>query len=164
LQVVTSAHEHRFHHRPAGARLRRPDEPNLRVYCACGCGVGFFHYDGAGRPRMYLSGHNSASRQPTANAIKTAIAQGCGTPDRIVRATGKSYRGVVIVLSRLARRGEIVRVKRGHYAPPGAQVRTNEVICCACGCQQTLWRYDKCWRERRYISGHNARGKQRGQS
>lgn len=38
--------------------------------------------------------------------------------------------------------------------------KVNEEILCHCGiCEQTLWKYDKHGRERKYISGHNNRGK-----
>ena len=38
--------------------FRKPNEPNLPVVCACGCGYIFPKYDKSGRPRKYISGHN----------------------------------------------------------------------------------------------------------
>lgn len=57
LIVKASRREHALAHRKR-ADLRLPGEPNPEVACACGCGHRFPKYDGDGRPRRYLSGHN----------------------------------------------------------------------------------------------------------
>lgn len=57
LDVVTIA-EHRARHRRSGKRLRDPGEANERVRCECGCGATFLKFDGSGRPRRFVSGHN----------------------------------------------------------------------------------------------------------
>ena len=57
LVVVESNAEHFLHHRKRHD-LRMPGEPNPTVECACGCGGQFVKYDGSGRPRRFVSGHN----------------------------------------------------------------------------------------------------------
>jgi hypothetical protein len=61
LEVCTSAAEHRGHHR-ARQDLRRHDEVNPDIPCACGCGATLKKFDSSGRPRRFLSGHNTAAR------------------------------------------------------------------------------------------------------
>ena len=61
LEVVTR-HEHRVEHRRSGKPLRMPGEDNPAVACACGCGETFPRYDGCGRPRAYVPGHNLRAR------------------------------------------------------------------------------------------------------
>jgi hypothetical protein len=56
LDVLTHA-EHHVQHRTRTDR-RLPGEDNPRVACACGCGAAFAKYDGLGRPRRFVSGHN----------------------------------------------------------------------------------------------------------
>lgn len=57
LETLTPAW-HRFLHRKPGCKLRRPDQRNRIVHCACGCGATFRRFDGTGRPRRFVSGHN----------------------------------------------------------------------------------------------------------
>jgi hypothetical protein len=45
--------------RQRSAALRAVGEPNPDVVCACGCGQTFSRYDDFGRPRQFISGHNS---------------------------------------------------------------------------------------------------------
>lgn len=56
LRVLTRA-EHAAEHRTRDD-LRDPGEPNPLVSCECGCGEEFERYDGEGRPRRFVSGHN----------------------------------------------------------------------------------------------------------
>lgn len=67
LDVVTFA-EHRVEHRHSGSVLRMPGEANPAVACACGCGQTFERYDRFGRPRRFLSGHNTAARNSRGRA------------------------------------------------------------------------------------------------
>lgn len=62
LEVMPSMAHHRLQHRNARSDLRLPDEPNPAVECACGCGYQFLKYDSAGRPRKFVSGHNTGVR------------------------------------------------------------------------------------------------------
>lgn len=63
IEVVPSAAHHRVEHRRVGFDRRLPGEPNPRAGCACGCGATFPRYDGLGRPREYVSGHNLHPRR-----------------------------------------------------------------------------------------------------
>lgn len=58
LEVVTIA-EHRVHHRTTGVRRRTPGELNPTIVCACGCGEPFTKFDSYGRPRRFVTGHNT---------------------------------------------------------------------------------------------------------
>lgn len=58
LQVVDSYRNHQYSHRPKDSKLRRPDENNPFIRCACGCGTIFAKFDESGRPRKFVSGHN----------------------------------------------------------------------------------------------------------
>lgn len=60
LEVCSSQREHRFKHRRKTFDRRRPGEPNEVIQCACGCGRTFKLYDKNGRPRRFVTGHNSA--------------------------------------------------------------------------------------------------------
>lgn len=64
LIVKASRSDHALAHRKRDD-LRLPDEPNPLVACLCGCGAEFPRFDGAGRPRRYLSGHNSGLLPPS---------------------------------------------------------------------------------------------------
>ena len=58
LEILASIRHHRFHHRTCERGLRRPDESNPLLRCACGCRVHFRKYDKSNRPRRFISGHN----------------------------------------------------------------------------------------------------------
>ncbi len=58
LEVAASHHHHQVNHRRSNFDLRMPAESNTLISCACGCGTCFPKYDGDGRPRRYVSGHN----------------------------------------------------------------------------------------------------------
>jgi hypothetical protein len=62
LEVVKGNAGHFLHHRKEGSNLRMPGEDNPIISCACGCGRSFQKYDGTGRPRLFVSGHNSSRR------------------------------------------------------------------------------------------------------
>lgn len=55
------AYEHRLvAERKLGRRLlRMPGEPNPTIACACGCGESFAKFDAHGRPRRFVTGHNT---------------------------------------------------------------------------------------------------------
>lgn len=57
LELKDGHAEHALEHRKR-QDLRRPGEENPIVTCECGCGVAFSRYDGDGRPRRFVSGHN----------------------------------------------------------------------------------------------------------
>jgi hypothetical protein len=58
IEVMPSTAHHHLQHRTR-TDLRHPDEPNATVACACGCGQTFLKFDGDGRPRRFVSGHNT---------------------------------------------------------------------------------------------------------
>jgi HNH endonuclease len=62
LEVVASLAHHRVKHRTAGKALRMPGEDNPLIECTCGCGQHLAKYDKTGRPRKFISGHNTAER------------------------------------------------------------------------------------------------------
>jgi hypothetical protein len=62
LEVVTSNAEHLFKHRHPDSNRQKPGEENPVIECACGCGEKFQKFDSLGRPRKYISGHNTGER------------------------------------------------------------------------------------------------------
>lgn len=58
LEVCTAA-EHHFEHRVRERGLRRPQQENPLVRCACGCGAALTAFDRQNRPRRFVSGHNA---------------------------------------------------------------------------------------------------------
>ncbi len=63
IKVVNGNYEHYFEHRKKDSNLRRPDEHNYLIDCKCDCGRIFLKYDRQGRPRDYISGHNTKGRK-----------------------------------------------------------------------------------------------------
>ncbi len=57
LDILPTIAHHRFRHRRSHY-LRILGELNPLIFCACGCGITFQKFDGQGRPRRYLNGHN----------------------------------------------------------------------------------------------------------
>lgn len=124
LEVLTVA-EHRAEHRvPRKAALRLPGEPNPEIACGCGCGEQFKRYDGSGRPRRFLPGHNGheAARQ---EAVLDILKGGPLTVADLVRLSGGKKRAVAVALQRLKARGVVAQVARGHWVRttslPGAE-------------------------------------------
>jgi hypothetical protein len=62
LEVMPNTASHRLHHRKKNTGLRKPGEGNPIVLCACGCRAAFPKYDGDGRPRRFVTGHNAMVR------------------------------------------------------------------------------------------------------
>ncbi len=58
IEVVHDMAELHFLHRKTDSQLRRPGEPNSSIGCACSCGGRFLRFDGQGRPRRCITGHN----------------------------------------------------------------------------------------------------------
>jgi hypothetical protein len=55
---ITTRPWHMVAHRKYDKGLRLPGEENPQIYCECGCGAVFQKFDGTGRPRRFISGHN----------------------------------------------------------------------------------------------------------
>jgi len=69
LEVVPDKAHHGVRHRSGGKATRMPREPNPEVSCACGCGERFSLYDQWGRPRRFISGHNTNQRSSECPSI-----------------------------------------------------------------------------------------------
>jgi hypothetical protein len=61
IEVVESRFAHHVRHRKNPTRRQLPHEQNELVTCACGCGAMFPRFDRGGRPRSFVSGHNTAN-------------------------------------------------------------------------------------------------------
>ena len=103
LELLT-APEHHFEHRVREAGLRRPNEPNSEVSCACGCGRTFARFDASGRPREYLPGHNPHDA-PTLNAVVAVLSAGPQRRPAIVAAVGRTKHAVAVALTKLKHAG-----------------------------------------------------------
>lgn len=62
LEVVRDNAEHFYRHRKRESGRRMPGEDNPIVRCECGCGAVFLKFDMGGRPRRFVSGHNTGVR------------------------------------------------------------------------------------------------------
>jgi hypothetical protein len=127
LVIVDGHAEHQLYHRKNKNR-RKPGELNQLILCACGCGKTFYKYDSTGRPRRFISGHNGY-------IPRRLCACGCGEYVKSVKS----------------------KFKINHWSKRRLLGFKQESISCACGCGTKLFKYDKYWRKRKYISGHNAR-------
>ena len=55
LELCSSIAEHKVEHRTQNSKVKRmPNEQNLMIECACGCGNTFLKYDEYGRERRYF--------------------------------------------------------------------------------------------------------------
>ena len=115
IEVVT-VREHRFKHRSEKTRdrLRKPDEPNTEVNCACGCGAAFDRYDSSGRPRLYVTGHNPANAwvQP---AIVEALREGPRSRTDLAKSLETTVGSVACGLSRLRKLGLVTPLGGGRW-------------------------------------------------
>ena len=114
LEPLTAS-EHRRRHRGEHSRLRIPGEENPTVNCACGCGATFPRFDGLGRPREWVSGHNPRPT-PNEDSIRAAIA---AEPQRlcdIAAKTGITKHLVSAILSRMRKTGAAHQHSHGVWA------------------------------------------------
>jgi hypothetical protein len=63
IEICSSLHEHKTHHRGEGSNRRFPNQINPMVCCGCGCGEQFVCFDESGRPRKYIRGHSRKKRE-----------------------------------------------------------------------------------------------------
>jgi hypothetical protein len=61
IDVVASIFDHLVKHRRHNTGRRLPQEPNPTVACACGCGQSLARFDAWGRPRRFVTGHNTGT-------------------------------------------------------------------------------------------------------
>lgn len=59
LEVVKSKAHHFIKHRKNDIGKKMPDEENIEILCACGCGGKLLKFDYSNRPRKYIRGHNN---------------------------------------------------------------------------------------------------------
>lgn len=138
-----------------GSRASFKKRPkNILIKCACGCGNSFLKFDTSNRPRKYVAGHNPIKR-PLEEAILVEIKKGKKTIDDFIKSIPKNKQNIKSTLCRLTRKGIVVRVKWGQYAPSGTPIFKNYKIKCACGCGTKFYKHDSGGRPRNYVSGHN---------
>jgi predicted Rossmann fold nucleotide-binding protein DprA/Smf involved in DNA uptake len=113
LEALTRA-EHRVAHRKNEAGLRMPGEENPTVSCACGCGAAFLKFDGAGRPRRFMSGHNPRPAT-TRDAVLAVLSHGPLHRAAVAVALATSGHAVATALSKLKRDGLVVSDGRGKW-------------------------------------------------
>ena len=62
IEIMASNAEHYFLHRHIGSMRRAPGEQNPIIQCACGCENYIAKYDSNGRPRKFITGHNTIAQ------------------------------------------------------------------------------------------------------
>lgn len=63
IEVVESRFAHLTRHRKRDSGRQLPHQSNEMIACACGCGEMFAKFDAGGRPRRFVTGHNTAVRR-----------------------------------------------------------------------------------------------------
>lgn len=114
LQVVANHGEHLVFHRKPESVRRMPGEPNPQVECRCGCGGTLTKFDGYGRPRAYLSGHNPPDNLARDAFLEALDHEGVSIT-QISARTGQSLAAVKCMASKLVRLNLISRKGRGVY-------------------------------------------------
>lgn len=161
---VLNIQYHRFAHRKSRKnRQKLPWEENYQVTCACGCGEVFWHFDNTGRPRDFVSGHNTyLKQQESADQVLKAIDNNWLTATEISIKTGLSISSVWNAVHRLKEQQVLILFKGKIFhkdSPPEKYV--NPIIQCKCGCGMSFRKYDQFLRERKYVSGHNIHPRKR---
>jgi len=114
LEVVTGNAEHFVHHRGEDCNLKMPGEVNPTIHCACGCGEAIAKFDDAGRPRRFITGHNSPRHREAAILAVMPI----GVPVRLIviaEKSGRSKTGAQQCLASMITRGLVSKVQFGIY-------------------------------------------------
>jgi predicted Rossmann fold nucleotide-binding protein DprA/Smf involved in DNA uptake len=111
LELCASLADHRVRHRRR-TDLRMPSEPNVRIECACGCGQQFDRYDGDGRPRRFVSGHNPQP-SPTCGAILALLKHGPLSRRVLIARMALTEHAVAVALSKLKRAGRVEQAALG---------------------------------------------------
>jgi hypothetical protein len=117
---VLSLQDHRARHREREDK-RDPGEPNPAIECACGCEKKLRKFDGEGRPREYLQGHNGREQaSPTQDEVLESLKNGEKKRAEIIKELDRTERAVASALEELLDKDEITRVKRGVYTRRGS--------------------------------------------
>ena len=156
--VILSASEHRFIHRIAKSNKKHPSEGNPIIKCACGCGEEFLKYDESNRPRKYKLNHYEVFKNGTVgDSIIKYLNYGDKDLTSIIKQINSTKSTVKTILTNLCKMNLIVRVSHGIYGKAGTDkiIKENPIIKCKCGCNNEFLMFDKKWRKREYISGHN---------
>jgi hypothetical protein len=113
IEVMVSAAHHRVKHRRRNSNRRLPEQSNPLILCGCGCGTQLALFDGSGRPRQFVSGHNPPKRDRQASFL---LAVGNGASIREIAAiTGQSLQATKCMASKLVTEGKLKRKTRGVY-------------------------------------------------
>lgn len=111
LELCESLAHHRLRHRRR-TDLRLPNEPNVTVSCACGCGQQLDRYDAQGRPRLFISGHNDHP-SPTLDAILALLQDGPLARRDLIARMATTEQAVAVALSKLKRAGRVEQAAPG---------------------------------------------------
>ena len=153
LEVLTIA-EHRLEHRGKNSNRKLPDQENELIECACGCGEAFPKFDTFGRPRVYISGHNT----PRTNfePILDFIGDRLVTTKEISSALGYPLFNVQQTMLSLQHQQKITKIKGAKYCQTqyADLYSVNPLIDCACGCSEKFNKFDDSGRTRKYKPGH----------
>jgi HNH endonuclease len=158
LEVLT-VQQHRYEHRKLSSNRRKPKQRNPIVFCACGCGEKFRKFDQGGRPRKYISGHNSEIKI-TPEFILHFLGEGYSTTKEIAAHFRVSVSTVQKIATSMQKLKILFKFKGNFYCASKFQEKykfQNPAIYCACGCGQALLKFDRYKRSRQFISGHNGR-------
>lgn len=113
IEVCQDAAHHLVKHRKASSRLRLIGEENPVIQCNCGCGQWFNKYDNSGRPRLFISGHNTEPREPQKRFLDAVLEP--ASILEISARTGQSPAAVKVMASKLVQEGKLKRIARGIY-------------------------------------------------
>lgn len=105
LEIEESAAHHLLRHRTRGFHRRLPGEENPTVACGCGCGEQLSRYDGSGRPRRFVSGHNPIPA-PAIEDVMLLLDISPMSRRQMSSETGRSVGSIACVLSRLRSEGK----------------------------------------------------------
>lgn len=158
LEVLT-VQQHCYKHRKSSSNRRKPKQHNPIVFCACGCGEQFRKFDQVGRPRKYVSGHNTETKI-TPEFLLQFLGEGYSTVKEIAADFQVSVITVQKMVISMQKLKMLFKFKGHLYCAVEFQEKyefQNSMIYCACGCGQTFLKFDQYKRSRQFISGHNGR-------
>ena len=111
LKVMKDFKTHRHEH--GKKNNKAPDEENVQINCACGCGGTLLKYDSVNRPRQYIRGHN-APKSEVEVIIINCIKNGVNQTSEIAKFHHNADT-VQSTLSEMVKKGILIRIKRATY-------------------------------------------------